>query len=43
MNMNCDFELALLEDTSCKDVSAGNEVLNSTVKDKLQMDVDSLD
>lgn len=43
MNMNCDFELALLEDTSCVDVYAGNEVLNSTVKDMLQMDVYSLD
>ena len=43
MNMNCDFELALLEDTTCVDFYAGNEVLNSTVKEMVQMDLYSLD
>ncbi|MBL1281054.1 MAG: hypothetical protein COA33_012310 [Fluviicola sp.] len=43
MNMNCDYELSLLEDTTCVDFYAGNEVMNSTVKDMVQMDVYSLD
>jgi len=41
MNVNSDYELALLEDTTCVDFYAGSEVLNSTVKDMVQMGVSS--
>ncbi len=43
MSMNCDYEFALLEDTTCIDFYAGNEILNTTVKDMVQMDLYSLD
>lgn len=43
MNLNCEYEFALLEDTTCVDYFAGNEILNSTVKDMVQMDINSLD
>ena len=39
MNMNCDYELALLEDTTCIDLFAGNEVTNTTVKEMVQLDL----
>ena len=42
MNMNCDYEFALLEDTTCIDFFAGNEIHNSTVKDLVQMDINSI-
>ena len=42
MNLNCDYELNLLEDTSCVDFYAGNELMNSTVREMVQQDLFSL-
>ena len=37
MNMNCDVELALLEDTTCVDWYSDELVTNTTVKDMIQL------
>jgi len=39
MNMNCDLELALLEDTACVDWSSNDEINETTVKDLIQKDL----
>ena len=39
MNMNCDYELLLLEDTTCVGYLTRNEIVNSTVKDLVQNDL----
>jgi len=38
MNMNCDYELALLEDTSCVSFVTENKTVTSTVKELVQSD-----
>ena len=38
MNMNCDYELALLEDTSCVNLLTNKEIIPSTVKELVQSD-----
>ncbi len=42
MNLNCDYELNLLSDTTCIDFYAGNEVLSSTVQEMVQRDLISI-
>ncbi len=39
MNMNCDYELLLLEDTTCVGYLTSDRVVNSTVKDLVQNDL----
>ena len=39
MNMNCDYELLLLEDTTCVGFLTRNEIVNSTVKELVQNDL----
>jgi len=38
MNMNCDYELALLEDTSCVSFVTEHKTITSTVKELVQSD-----
>lgn len=38
MNMNCDFELALLQDTTCVSLKTNDELIPSTVKELVQND-----
>lgn len=38
MNMNCDYELALLEDTTCVSYLTENTVVTSTIKELVQSD-----
>ncbi len=39
MNLNCDYELNLLSDTTCVDYYAGNEIISSTVQEMVQRDI----
>ncbi len=39
MNMNCEYELSLLEDTTCVGYLTKNQIINSTVKDLVQNDL----
>ncbi len=39
MNLNCDYELNLLSDTTCVDFYAGSEVISSTVQEMIQRDI----
>jgi len=42
MNLNCDYEMAIMEDTTCIDLFAGSELTNTTVKDQVQRDLYAL-
>jgi len=42
MNLNCDYEMAIMEDTTCIDLFAGSELTNTTVKDQIQRDLYAL-
>lgn len=42
MNLNCDYEMAIMEDTTCIDLFAGSELTNTTVKEQIQRDLFSL-
>ena len=39
MNMNCDYELLLLEDTTCVGYLTRDQIVNSTVKELVQNDL----
>ncbi len=42
MNLNCDYEMAIMEDTTCIDLFAGSELTNTTVKEQIQRDLYAL-
>lgn len=42
MNLNCDYELNLLSDTTCIDYYAGSEIISSTVQEMVQRDLTSI-
>jgi len=42
MNLNCDYELNLLSDTTCIDFYAGSEIVSSTVQEMVQRDLISI-